>query len=173
MLLWTGTCISNPIQEVSASSPQPCASSCDHCTLLHPSPQSGGSGQQRHLVGRPIVCPVVGCGVAGQIVMRKLKTEYGSPMLGLKSPPAFLTEHTKPTWFHVERFNNRRRVEGGMNKSWPRARGGKEGHGERRDNGERAWEQEKEEGASSPLYTQAQLAVTRQLSGRAYLAVAR
>jgi len=54
-----------------------------------------------------------------------------------------------------------------------------EGNGERRDEGEEGTraeknkEQEREEGASSPLYSQACLAIARQLWGGAYLALAR
>jgi len=39
-------------------------------------------------------------------------------LLRFKSQPHIQTEHTKPTWFHVERFNERRRVEGGISKGW-------------------------------------------------------
>lgn len=55
---------------------------------------------------------------------------------------------------------------------------GREGTGTKREREEEEQERarevrEREEGASSPLYSQAQLAVARQLWGGAYLAVAR
>lgn len=54
------------------------------------------------------------------------------------------TKHTKPTWFHGERFNERRRVETG--KETGHGHVGVRGDGERRDRGQEKNKENKREG---------------------------
>lgn len=75
---------------------------------------------------RPIFCPEVNGGrVPGHVGTGRSISSYGPPLLGFKISAHDRTKHTKLTWFHVERFNERRRVEEGRKGGWPWALGGK------------------------------------------------